>query len=363
MLTPRFISRASMIALVLAAGTVAVAEPPRDAPLEGPRVKDRGAPGTPGNFGGNKDNRQRLAERGGAVAHIRALQALRGEQAGENRLTPEQDEQIRGFQDEFRKAQREYLEANRDTLMELRSKLPPNERRRVDGILRGPGVPNDGPRPKGRPGEGRLRPGAGAPEGDRPPMPPGERRRPRSDDRPDGPPPAGEEMQPMVEVDPAEAQAARDALKTLMDAAPQPKEVHDKIWNVLTEAQRPIYKAALDKAQEEMMARAKRGAQPGRPGQGVPPGAQPGDRPDMEKLREELKGKTPDEIMNDPRVPERLRRRIEQLPPEERGDAIRRWLDNAGRPRPEGAGGDGQPPRRPRAGRPDGPPPPPPGDR
>ena len=130
---------AGLLALSAAAG-LAQAQPKTDEPaLKGPEVKDNSLPGQKRSFGeGSKD--KKAADRPTPFPVVmKALDALRGEQAGGNRLTDDQDAKLKVVQEEFQKSTREYLEKNRDEVATLRGKLTTEDRSKFDQAFGGEG--------------------------------------------------------------------------------------------------------------------------------------------------------------------------------------------------------------------------------
>jgi hypothetical protein len=291
-----------LLSLVLAAGTARGQDSkPADGTLEGPKVKDNSMPGQKRPFG--EGERRKAGERPTPMPVIaKAMDALRGEKAGENRLSEDQETRIKSVMDEFLTSTREYMQKHREEIGSLRSQLSPEDRAKVDQAFGGEGRP--------------LRPGKGGFKG-------GEKK--EDGGKPKGPPPKDGPMgDPMMEgpgegkpVDAEASAKARARLSEIAAGRPKPEDAQAKAWAVLTEPQRTILDAEVKKLSEEMGKKAREG----RPG---------GDLSD-------LKGKTPEEIMNDPRIPERLRERLKNMPAEQREEAIKRFLE---RERGGGKGGE-----------------------
>jgi hypothetical protein len=280
---------AGLLSIVLAAGTARGQDSkPADGTLEGPKVKDNSMPGQKRPFG--EGERRKAGERPTPMPVIvKAMDVLRGEKGGDNRLSDEQETKIKSVMDEFLTSTRAYMQQHREEIGTLRSQLSPEDRAKVDQVFGGEGRPprpgkggdkkEDGGKPKGPPKDGGPR------EGD--PM-----------------------MEAPGEGKPVDAEASAKARVRLTEIAagrPKPEDAQAKAWAVLTEPQRTILEAEVKKLSEEMGKKAREG----RPG---------GDLSD-------LKGKTPEEIMNDPRVPERLRERLKNMPAEQRAKAIKRFLE------------------------------------
>ena len=298
-----------LFSLVLAAGTARAQEgQPKDGPaLEGPKVRDNSMPGKKQAFGdGNKDRKAGDAPIRLPVV-MKALDVLRGEKAGENKLTDAQESSIKGAFDEFQKSTREFMDKHREELGTLRSQLSPEDRAKVDQAFGGEGR---GPRP------GKAGDKGGGNGGDKKDQP-----------KPDGDPmmTPGEDA---PKVDAETSAKARARLTEIYAGRPKPEDAQAKAWSTLTEPQRTILQAEIKRVNEEM---AKKG-KPGAGGGGL----------------EDLKGKSPEEIMNDPRVPERLRERLKAMTPEERKEAVKKFLDRErGGPKRGGDGGEGKPAPKP----------------
>jgi hypothetical protein len=286
-----------LLSLVFTAGTAHGQDgKPADGTLEGPKVKDNSIPGQKRGFGEGKE--RKAGERPTPMPVIvKAMDVLRGEKAGENRLSEEQETKIKAVMDEFRDSTKTYMDTHRDEVMSLRAQLSPEDRAKVDQAFGGEGRP--------------LRPGKGGFKG-------GDKK--EDGGKPKGPPKDGD---PMMEapgegkpVDAEVSSKARARLTEIAVGRPKPEDAHAKAWAVLTESQRAILDAEVKKLSEEMGKKLREG----RPG------------PDLS----DLKGKTPEEIMNDPRVPERLRERLKNIPAEERQEAIKRFLERERGPKEGG---------------------------
>lgn len=285
-----------LLSLVLAAGTAQAQDAkPKDGPaLEGPKVRDNSLPGKKREFGdGNKDRKAGdMPVRLPVV--MKALDVLRGEKAGDNKLTDAQESSIKGAFDEFQKSTREYMEKNREETTTLRAQLTPEDRAKVERAAGGEGRP--GQRPGGPKGKDAKRPG-----GEDEMMAP-----------------------PETKADPEASKKAVARLQEIYAGRPKPEDAQAKAWSTLTEPQRTILQAEIKRVNEEMQKKAK----PAEGGGGL----------------EDLKGKSPEEIMNDPRVPERLRERLKNMTPEERKEAVKKFLDRErGSPKRGGEGGEDKP--------------------
>ena len=278
--------------LVACAG-IAMAEPKDGAPspgdkqgevLGGPKVKDDAKPGEMGKLAG-KDRRAEIPHN----LVLRVLKDMGSEKApAELRLNEEQVKQIQALETEYKTALEEYRKQHHDEVMQLREVLPPQERRRVDGMMGRPG-------PDGRP-EGRGPKGEGKPEGEERPAPPADEMAPGDDAMKE---PASREA----------VEKAKGRLKEIADGAPKVQPVHEKMYGVLTDAQREHAKKEVEKAREEMQKRAaerakQRGAGEGERGERMPPAA-----------REKFENLSPEE-----------REKFKQMSPEEKREFIRKLM-------------------------------------
>ncbi|MBL0927432.1 MAG: hypothetical protein IBJ11_07250 [Phycisphaerales bacterium] len=293
----RFILVPSLALLTLAAPGV-FAEPAGDAPLGGPGVKDRNTPGRP-SFG-EPGKLDKQAGRGELVPHplfMRAMMALNGPDAPANvKANEEQVATIRAIEQEFRDAQRAYMEQHKDEIAKLRQAAGMPERGR--GGEGGPAGPGERRRPGGR------GPGGGNPDGNPPPPPPG-----AGDDGAPPPPPGGPGGRggrgQRGERPPAtpEQEAARAKLREFMEAGPKPQAYHDRMWKELSAPQQEFVKARIESLRSEMGPGRGPGG-PGGPGNlgnpGAPGAGGPGQRGDMQQFM------NPDGTPNIERIKERL---------------------------------------------------------
>lgn len=329
----RGLARAGISAVLLAglAGTALAQDSGSDPVLRGPKVKDNSAPGERSTFGGGRPkgkDAQRLIPQ---PVFMKAVMSLNAEGAPEEtRLSDEQAAKLKTIEQEFRGQQREFAQAHRDEVRELASKLPPEDRARIRELMgAGPGGDRRGPANQAKAGQGK-RPGKGEPgaEGPGKPRPGGAGRPggPEGDDRPPPPPPPPGADGPDEMMDgprdprpsEAEVQEARGQLKALIEQAPKPEQARAKMWAVLSEPQRKIVEAELVKAREEMGAKAG------------------------EAARKKKAGGDAAIDINDPRIPEKARERLKNLPPEQREEALKRLKE-----RREGEQGKRPPGRKP----------------
>jgi hypothetical protein len=273
--------------------------------LSGPPARDAGVPGQKRSFAGaGNQAKERVADRGlPPRVLIQALGVLRAPDAAEDvRLSAAQEEALRSIHSEFLASVRAYAEAHRGEIADLRSKLSPEARAKLDQRARAAGL--------GVFGDADGRPGKGA---DRP-------RAKRATELADHP------ADPMESPDKAPAAAnsderIRQRLAELLQAAPSPKDAQAKAMSVLRDPQRVLVKAEilrLLKIQKQTRAE----------------GASVTD----------LSG-----------LPENARRRLENLPPEQRQEAIQRFREQRARR----GGGEPTPAPKPQdVNVPDEPPPP-----
>ncbi len=232
-------SHAALVLTVLSG--LAWGEPEKKNLLGGPRVQDAGVPGENRRF---TDGQGPARDRAREIPHrlfMQSLDVLRGESAGELKLTGEQEDQIKTIDREFMDSVRAYREEKKSEFRQLRETLPPQERRRLDEFVNGPGAGG----PKGeRRGRSEGRPGAerGPDRGQdhAPDHAPGM-------DGPDG------EMRGTPSKEAAES--ARQKLKEMLEGAPKPADAHAKIFAVLTQGQKDAVTKQFGKVREEMESR------------------------------------------------------------------------------------------------------------
>jgi len=252
------------------------AMPPTEDVLKGPAVKDNSVPGQNRRFGTGPADR-RMAQRSPAMpVVVRALNVLRGEQAGEHRLSEDQDGRLKKVLSDFESETRTYLQTHREEISRLVKSLPAEERTRVNRQF----------------GEGR----------------PARRGADREAERPAADPMMRDEMAP------TDAAAARARVAEILAGRPKPEDAQAKAWSVLTDAQKKLVQEEIARLQKEAESRT---GTPAKPGEEMNPG----------ELAKQLEGKTPDEIMNDARVPEALRERLRNMSPEERARAVERFRE------------------------------------
>ncbi|MBL8759878.1 MAG: hypothetical protein JNL50_01110 [Phycisphaerae bacterium] len=341
----RLVASAALALFASAGGVYAQNDRP---PLRGPDVKDASPPGEKNSFvRGGKDRKDQAAQRGAPMAMMRAINSLRSPETPEElRLSPEQDQKIKGVMDSVHDDIRAFREAHGPEIRDLIRDLSPETRQKVVEKLRpflgaepgpkgrgGPdGAPGDRRGPDaGGPGERR---GPGGPEGqgprgrkpkgDQPPPPPPGDNEPMDEMRPDDAPKDG----PRGPKDrdrnaPKDEGAAMSRLKELAEQAPDLKAAETKAWNVLNDPQQAHVKGMLEKARKD--AEQRRLDNP-------PEKA----KEKAERKIEKQKNKNPDAAKPDgpgrgenlrERIPPELREKLRNMSPEERREAVRKWME------------------------------------
>lgn len=267
------------VMLLASGGALGQSEAPKDEDaLKGPQV-DKGAPGSR-KFGSKSGNPNREAQVNLRTIN-RALGVLRSEEAGENRLTADQEAELKTAMETFRKDVETFHASHQSEIRSLMEKMTPKDRRTVMARMQAAGI-NAG---KGERGEGRPG-GKGQPPAD------------LQDGMQDG----------MQEADDAASKAAMTELRKLMEGAPKPADVQVKVWKTLTEAQQGVLKKEMERLAKE-----------GREGA--------------------------DAAMNNPRLPAELREKLANMSPEERREAIRKYREeNAKNKNEKGGSGKAPPP-------------------
>lgn len=317
----------SVLLLVGMAGVAAGQEAGPDPVLRGPRVQDNSAPGERSTFSGGRPRGREAQRPIPQPVFMKAVMSLNAEGAPEEtRLSDAQAAQLKSIEAEFRASQREFIQAHREEIRALAQKLPPEDRARVREFM-ATGMGREGAlnqakkAPVKRPGKDAA--GKGAPGKDRPARPP------------QGP--ADEMMGPEMADTPrekldkpagqrpseAEVQEARAQLREFFERAPKPEQSRAKMWAVLSEPQRKLVEAELVKFRAQAVAKAE--------GPGKPKQLDGQDKPDKINL-------------DDPRIPERARERLKNLPPEQREEAIKRLLERRQEERGRGRPGGQKPP-------------------
>ena len=285
--------------LCVSSAAMAQAAGDKDA-LQGPKVKDQSLPGQRRTLTGKGDPKMDRAGRLAPRMFERAMGVLRADDASENlKLTEAQDTHVKAIRAEFMGQMKDYLAEHRSEVSDLREKLPPRERGRIDQFLnpeRGQGGPGG---PAGRGGKGR--PDGAGPTG----QPPAQRDGDMQDDG----------MEPMV--DEAEATAAKERLKEIMEGAPKPADAQARVMAILTEAQRAAVTTEIERIQKEQSERSSAG----KPGAGKPNDAKPGEGKPQEGERPEGDGQGREELLK-LLTPEE-REKLKTMTPEERRAFIR----------------------------------------
>ena len=255
--------------------------------LSGPSVREGGVPGDAKSFGGSPGKRR---EGDRPLAHrmfLNALQVIQSESAAAaTRLTAEQEKSLRDFEKAFQAEQRAYFEKNREKVTKARETL---------GL-------------KGEMGEGDdFRRGVE------------EIRRALQEKKPatkkaDAPAAAEESMMSEDAMNEA-LEKAREQLQRIYAGAPKAGEVHTRQWAVLTEAQKELVIKEIDRLQAN----------------------ENEDRKNYLGRRDTLKQDMDDIIagkkeldINDPRLPEAMRTKLATMSPEQRREAVRKFLQERG---------------------------------
>lgn len=272
---------------VVGLATSAWAMQPAEQPLKGPPVNDNSVPGVKKSFGdgaAGKNGKARLQEMGPTmIVFGRALDTLRNDAAGENKLTSEQDTKIRELREAFEAKAKAYMDEHKNEVKSLLEKVSPQDRAKFGQALGKEG---------GRLGLAKR--GFKGKAGDK-----GEKN-----------------AEPMTDSKPAvnseESGKARERLKAIFDGRPKPQDTQTQMYAVLSETQKKLVQEALQKQRDEATKRLTEKKKTA--GGEEKPAGNLGD----------LKNKSADEIMNDPRVPERLRERLKAMSPEDREKAVAR---------------------------------------
>ena len=304
----------AVVLATLAGGTLAQESAKPDPVLRGPQVKDNAPPGQRSTFTG-KGQRGQMAQRPvPQPVFMKAVMTLNADGApAETRLSDEQAEKLRTIEQEFRAQQRDFAQAHREEVKALAGKLPPEDRARVrELIAAGAGREGPGGAQKVKKVPGKKPDGKGGPDNAR---------------RPDGPPP--DDMMDAVDqpkgAKPSEAEVAeaRAKLKELFEQAPKLEQARAKMWGVLSDPQRKLVEAELTKAREEMAAKAV-------------------EQNKQRKAADADGGKSIN--LDDPRIPEKARERLKNLPPGQREEALKRLQERRQNEQGKRPGGKKPPP-------------------
>ncbi len=320
----RLVASAAFALFISAGGVYAQDDRP---PLRGPDVKDASPPGEKNSFvRGGKDRKDQAAQRGAPVAMMRAINALRSPETPEEfRLSPEQDQRIKGIMDSVRDDMRAFREAHGQEIRDLVRGLSPDARKKVVDKIRPFLAAEGGPKGDGPDGTPGARRGPGGPDADRP-----RAKKPKGDQPPPPPPGDGEPMDDMRPGDgPKDDAVALDRLKDLGNQAPDLKAAETKAWNVLNEPQQKFVKNRLEEMRKE--AEQRRLDNP-------PDKAKEKAERKIEKKKSKNADATPDrsdkvdrENLRE-RIPPELREKLRDMSPEERREAVRKWMEENGGP-------------------------------
>jgi hypothetical protein len=273
------------LALVCSLPAMAQTQPKTNEPvLSGPKVKEDGVPGEQRQFSPGRSKGKDMM--GGEIPHrnfMRAVESLKSSEDMAVRLTAEQQSQIREINAGFLTTVGEYRAEHGEEVRELLTKLTPEDRRRAQEFLNRNG----------------------------------ENRRPELDKRKNVPKKGGEGGSMEAKADPKTAEQARERIKELLAGAPNPADTHAKIHAVLTDAQKQAFKVELQKVREEMESRRK----PAGKSEGKPDSKPSKDKPPPDQKD----GKGVD--LNDPRIPEKARERLKNMSPEQREEALKRYME------------------------------------
>jgi hypothetical protein len=294
------------VILVCSGSAFAWNDPPAadDGVLGGPKVREIAPPGNAGTFGAGKQARYQERPTPQNV-FMKAFEVLRAETtAAELRLSDEQAAALKTVEADFRKEQVAFVQKNKAELERLGKVFgvePPeqmNERtgRRWFEQVRA-AVTKD---------IERVRKNEAA----------------KKDDamRDDG----------MMNQDAAEANArtrAREEIKVLFDASPKIETTQGKMWAVLSDAQRPLVEAEVKRLRAEMEKRGNPAAL------GLKPSEKNADALPFEipeQMRERLANLPPEQreriTQRLKEMPEGMRERLKNMPADERRQALARYL-------------------------------------
>lgn len=281
----RRLSRTSIVALLACAGLVAPslhAAEPDDAPLRGPSVTDKVAPGGHTTFAPEAGGDRKRGER--EIPHplfMRALNEALGDSAPEAvRASKELQSKVKAISDEFNQAQRTYAQQNREALAKMRSE--------------GRGAKKDAKNPKDKP--------------------------------------EADSMQEMTDED---RQAMMERMREIREKAPKAADAHTKIWALLNEPQQKAVEEKLEAYREEARKRENEQYVDRFVKRKAPDGEKPqADKPGETKKPAEGAGKKESAPQNEAAQAfapisaehrERLIKLFERLPPEQREEVLRRF--------------------------------------
>lgn len=304
----RSIRMAACLVTLAGASAFAQTTKPDEAPLRGPSGNDHSVPGETGRFGGGAsgDKKDRAAQQ--PIRHpmfMKALDVLRGEQADASvRLTSDQDAKIKTIDEAFRKQAETFRTEHAAEVRGLVSQLTPEDRRKFAQYMGLFG---------GRDGAGERAKGDGAKGG-------GVKGGGKAARRPDATPQDGNDAMTDAKPDPAAAEAARNKLREIVEAAPKPEETHKQIFGVLTDTQRPVVEKEIERMRQEMEKKAQEG------GKQLDRAAQREGRKLDNKNQDQANAGAPTSI-DDPRIPEKARERLKSLPADQQQAALRRMWE------------------------------------
>jgi len=278
-----FVSLAALAAMASAQGAS-----PSDQPLKGPKVQDETVPGESRRFSSGAQGRKDSV--GGNIPHktfMKAIDSLRGDQADSAvRLAKDQIAKLEEIEVELKAAQRSYMQEHRAEIMKARRDADPAVRRRIDTLLSQL--------------QGTKRSKIG--EGDADAMEPAAKDQTSKD--------SGDAMQDEKMTDQGESGAAkanREMLKQLFEGAPKAEDYHGKMWAILTEAQREAVQKEIAKSKAELEAKKT-----------------------PKKAALKNKGEA-DADLDLSALPAKVRERLRNMTPEQREEAIRRFLEREGK--------------------------------
>lgn len=221
-------------------------------PLRGPPVQDRNVPGVDDRFGDDAPGARRREPRINHRAFMESVRSLASDSTPQaDRLTPEQQDQVRAVEQDFRAAMQAFRAEHQDELEQLRRDAglpplptppPPPEATGEEAQKAAPSRPEAGGPPASRgaprdieegrgPAQARRAGGDGAT--------PGARRGGHAGEDDKGARPAGPRR---GEANPE----ARQRLADLMKTGPKPEDYHTRIWALLTEPQQALLRQRLD---------------------------------------------------------------------------------------------------------------------
>ena len=264
--------------------------------LSGPAVREGGVPGDAKSFSGGAGKRR---EGDRPLAHrmfLNSLDVIRGEKAAAaTRMTAEQEKSLREFEKGFQTEQRAYFEKNREVIQKAREALGlKGEMQEGDGFRRGVEEIRRALQEKKAVVAKKADPGAEQAE---------------------------ESMMSEDAMNEAR-EKAREQLQRVYANAPKPGDVHTRQWAVLTEAQKEVVVKEIDRLQAS---------------EGEDRKNYLGRRDTLKQDMEDVVAGKREVDVNDPRLPEAMRARLAAMAPEQRRDAIRKFMEERGRKGASGA--------------------------